>query len=112
MSELSNSTELAPKRFVQKTYGNEIGGAEMVAPKRRDPNGKYLLSVFLWTLTFMPMSWCFIPAFLSRDTSAVRNSSKEISICFLRARLKHKLRWAPKLQFIDYAIFSYHPGVA
>ena len=22
---------------MQKTYGNEIGGAEMVAPKRRDP---------------------------------------------------------------------------
>ena len=27
----------APKRSVQKTYGNEIGGTEMVAPKRRDP---------------------------------------------------------------------------
>ena len=26
-----------PKRSVQKMYDNEIGGAEMVAPKRRDP---------------------------------------------------------------------------
>ena len=25
-----------PKRSVQKTYGNEISGTEMVAPKRRD----------------------------------------------------------------------------
>ena len=26
-----------PKRSVQKTYGNKIGGAELVALKRRDP---------------------------------------------------------------------------
>ena len=35
----SKSTELASKRSVQKTFGYEIGGAEMVAPKRRDPRG-------------------------------------------------------------------------
>ena len=57
---------MAPKRSVQKTYGNEIDGTEMVAPKRRDSvtNAVIFGELFLFHHSFCIL---FVQTFLARD---------------------------------------------